>query len=50
MMADIVVQVIRGAERNGLTVDLRAVNASYDVLLELDATEGGPEDPPSSSP
>lgn len=50
LMADIVVKVIRSAERNGITVHLHTVNASYDVLLELDATEGGPEDPPSSSP
>ena len=48
LMADIVVKVIRSAERNGITVHLHTVNASYDVLLELDATEGGPEDPPSS--
>jgi hypothetical protein len=38
-MATMVVQVIRGAERAGITVNLDALASPYDVMSELDELE-----------
>lgn len=39
VMARMVVQVIRGAERAGVTVNLDALASPYDVMTEFDDLE-----------